>query len=337
MDDKLLFVDEFNHLLCEFAKLMKANGKSDDEIVAFFDSEKGKEVGLDLANEMIKGLTESLEQYLAEDAVSDKADLEHYKNHIESLWGVGLQWMRNLYSKCIDICQSYHAYVNASEIHSDKHHVGEALWHLHARATLVYAEVICLLENGYPDGAYMHYRTLHELWAVATFINSEPNDVAKAFLDSSNNSTNSADKHYEWAKLSVRFNNDTYKTINISQIAGIAHELLQQSSNKGVSKNHLKRVYTFPNLLIHPSVKGVLGRTSENYGNSITVGRVDTGLVVPAINSSMMYFNITQLHLAFAPCLISSIGIGILNEIIGKKLIPAFKEAEKRQKEAQSE
>lgn len=52
-----------------------------------------------------------------------------------------------------------------------------------AKGILIARECHCLLENGFSDGAWMRWRTLHEVAATGCFIKSRGNEAAKAFLD----------------------------------------------------------------------------------------------------------------------------------------------------------
>ena len=329
MSERILFLDELNEIIENFTSTMKESGKTEEEIDNFFDSEQGDNFYVTLITTMSKSLTESLEKYLEDDYKEFHSESEEYTNHLKDIWGSGFAWMHNLYLKCVDICESHSVLVNESKIASKNYHIAEALYHIHGKAMLIYAEIICLLENGYPDGAFMHYRTLHELWAVAEFINTDTDDVARAFLESAGTKSNHESSHYKWAGASNRFTDES-EPITISKIVSVAHDNLKEGKSD-ISKKHLMKLYVFPNLLIHPSAKGVLSRTSEPYQNSVTVGRVDTGISTPAINSSMMFFNITRLHLSFAPNIVSLIGLGILNEIVGEKIVPIFQKINETQ------
>lgn len=207
-----------------------------------------------------------------------------------------------------------------------------ALHALHAKALMVYAEIICLLENGFPDGAYAHFRMLYELWAVAEFINQDTDDVAKAYIESANNKSDSETDHYKWAKKSERFAGRE-SDITISNIVTEAHKAFKARINDDVSNSHLKKIYTFPNAIIHPSAKGVFGRTSEPVGNIMLIGSADTGFHAPAVNASKTMFNITHLFLSMHYNPVSVIGIRILDNIIGGKIAPIFEDIKKQQKE----
>lgn len=241
--------------------------------------------------------------------------------------------MKQYRVKCMDICDGWGWYINQSHIKSDRYNVFCALYAIHGKAMLVYDEIICLIENGFPDGAYAHFRTLYELWAVAEFLNHDLDEVSKAFIESANDDSDNEAGHYKWAKVSNRFADfvEQEKEITIFNIVTEAHKTFKQA--KDVSLTRLKKVYTFPNKIIHPSAKGVFYRTSKPVDNMPLIGRADTGLATPAINSSMYMFNITRIFLSTVQNPASAIGIHILSDIIGKRIIPLFEETEKKQNE----
>ncbi len=53
---------------------------------------------------------------------------------------------------------------------------------LHVRACHVASEIICLLENGYADGAMARWRTLHEISVVAAFLELAGHDTAERYV-----------------------------------------------------------------------------------------------------------------------------------------------------------
>ncbi len=59
----------------------------------------------------------------------------------------------------------------------------ESLSRLHARACLIFGEIVCLLKSGYADGALARWRALHEIAVVALFIAENPVNLSVRFLD----------------------------------------------------------------------------------------------------------------------------------------------------------
>ncbi|EZP74907.1 hypothetical protein BV97_04645 [Novosphingobium resinovorum] len=59
----------------------------------------------------------------------------------------------------------------------------EALVSNHARAVLTAREILCLMMNGFPDGALARWRTLHEVAIISQFISKHGTDTAEAFIE----------------------------------------------------------------------------------------------------------------------------------------------------------
>ena|GEM_PF-2950903 len=311
-------------------RTMSEKGESEEEIITFFESEKYVQTYVDIVSPMlIKGFSESLGKYVLEDDDKAKQEQNLYLEHLRGTWGMGIAWMKQYCIKCVDICDGWGWYINQSHIHSERCNVFYALHAIHGKALLVYDEIICLIENGFPDGAYTHFRTLYELWAVAEFLIHDSDEVSKAFIESVDDKSDSETAHYKWACLSERFVDFIAdgKKVTISKIVKEAHKTFTQG--KDISHTFLNRVYTFPNKILHPSAAGVFYRTSNPANNITLIGRADTGLATPAINSSMYMFNITRIFLSTATNPASAIGINILSDIITKRIIPLFEEAEK--------
>ena len=60
----------------------------------------------------------------------------------------------------------------------------KAIVSLHARAIRTFSEILCLLENGFADGAIARWRSLHELSTVAFFLCRQDEVIAERYLAS---------------------------------------------------------------------------------------------------------------------------------------------------------
>jgi Family of unknown function (DUF5677) len=64
----------------------------------------------------------------------------------------------------------------------ERNYTMDVLTRLHARSCQVSFEILTLLKNGYADGAYARWRTLHEINVVAHFIHKHGEEVAERYL-----------------------------------------------------------------------------------------------------------------------------------------------------------
>ena len=105
-----------------------------------------------------------------------------FKNNIEIRWGAALDGLRILLDLCLDEGAKYQRRLEKSTSRKSVHKRA-AILKLHVRACQVTSEIICLLENGYPNGAVARWRTLYELEVVATFLSEGGDPLAKRYLD----------------------------------------------------------------------------------------------------------------------------------------------------------
>jgi hypothetical protein len=54
---------------------------------------------------------------------------------------------------------------------------------LHAKLIQIAKEILCLLSNGFPEGAFARWRSLHELSVICHFISETGNETAVRFID----------------------------------------------------------------------------------------------------------------------------------------------------------
>src|SRR5260370_32451533 len=66
---------------------------------------------------------------------------------------------------------------------ADKPHLKTLLIRVLVRGCQVTDEIICLLENGFADGAMARWRTLHEIAVVAVVLSHHGEDIAARYVD----------------------------------------------------------------------------------------------------------------------------------------------------------
>lgn len=108
-------------------------------------------------------------------------ELQEFRERMENRWGEGLGQLRLLLTCCREIGQETTKRYQKSK--SVKHQFRRwVLPRLHSRACQVSDEIICLMENGFADGAMARWRTLHELSIVATLIANGDEDLAERYI-----------------------------------------------------------------------------------------------------------------------------------------------------------
>ena len=119
-------------------------------------------------------------------AVKDGRQVERdksaaFRNRIFRRWGGGLDQLAILLELA---CEAHSRYATepAKDAPRGKATL-EVLSQLHQRACEVSAEILCLLENGFADGALSRWRTLFELSTYATLISDAGDLLADRYLD----------------------------------------------------------------------------------------------------------------------------------------------------------
>lgn len=290
-----------------------------EEIDATVYADILSDIAANIADEYV---TETVEAVSADLQIFDKELLDSdtsNREHIHTIWGEGLACLRQYSKMSFDIFAGYRAAINKRKPIYDRLQTWEVLLHINAKAMQVFAETVCLLENGYADGAIAHGRALFELWCLAEFINATSNEVAKSYIDTLESNSSS----YNWAKKSGFFGDK--ETLGIVDIIKACHRIHKESNND-LSYTKFSKDYNFACKIIHPSASGVFGRTSYLEKNpSITlVGASDYGIYPPAIHSIQLLFNINRLFLCLIENSVSYTGLGILEKWIKEKTRPAF-------------
>lgn len=108
-------------------------------------------------------------------------ELHEFRDGMEDRWGEGLGQLRMLLTCCREIGEKTARRYQKSK--SVKYQFRRwVLLRLHARACQVSDEIICLMENGFADGAMARWRTLHEISIVAILISEGDEDLAERYI-----------------------------------------------------------------------------------------------------------------------------------------------------------
>ena len=111
---------------------------------------------------------------------AQRRELDGFHKRLQERWGEGLDKLRMLTT----IAREYGREVNrppeGADIGNTTKSV-EILIRLHARACQVAEEVVCLLSNGFADGAMARWRTLHEISAVGCLIRHHGDELAERY------------------------------------------------------------------------------------------------------------------------------------------------------------
>src|SRR5205085_1323322 len=108
-------------------------------------------------------------------------EISEFRKRLERRWGEPLDQLRMLLTVSREWFEGRHKREISQTAHKDEE-FREIIARLLARACQVTDEIICLLENGFADGAMARWRTLHEIAVVATIISQYGESIAERYL-----------------------------------------------------------------------------------------------------------------------------------------------------------
>ena len=211
--------------------------RTNDFIAKF--SEFAKSVSENITLEMHAALKKQFKTEFQQ----QRRDLADFRKRLERRWGAGLNDMRML----VTIAREF-----GSEIHRDLRANGggerpqsfEVLIRLHARACQVFEEVVCLLSNGFADGAMARWRTLHEIAAVTSLIVEGGDQLAERY--DAHRIVESHKAAHQYRRYSKRLGHAPISDKEIQQIDKIYNEVLDRygpsfGTQQGWASEHLKK------------------------------------------------------------------------------------------------
>ena len=116
-----------------------------------------------------------------ENSLQEK-DLTGFRKRMGLRWGAPLGRLRMLLTMIREWCNE----LSVRESHRRKRknkQTRKLLIRFLVRACQVTDEILCLLENGFADGAMARWRTLHEIAVVAAVVLQHGNEITKGYID----------------------------------------------------------------------------------------------------------------------------------------------------------
>jgi len=108
-------------------------------------------------------------------------EIADFQEGLEQRWGRGLMLLRMLLTSCRELGQE--TFTRHAKSKSPRYKFRRwVMLRLHTRACQVMDEIICLLENGFADGAMARWRTLYELSVVAILIAEGDEVLAERYM-----------------------------------------------------------------------------------------------------------------------------------------------------------
>jgi hypothetical protein len=147
-----------------------------------FQNEQLPKILPEIAERLSKSVLRDLKSRWPGEYVQQEADLAGFRQRLEERWGKPLGQLRMLLTMSREWCECSHKR-NESLKRGKKKQLRAILIRLLVRGCQVTDEIICLLENGFADGAMARWRTLHEIAVVAAVISQHGEDIAERYID----------------------------------------------------------------------------------------------------------------------------------------------------------
>ena len=134
-----------------------------------------------LASSTSQRLGKRLKSDWANEHILQQNEIIAFRNHLENRWGIPLSKLRMMLTIAREWCQELNSESENSK-EDNKLKLHDILIRLQARACQVADEIICLLENGFADGAMARWRTLHEIGIVAAVISKHGDGMVERYV-----------------------------------------------------------------------------------------------------------------------------------------------------------
>jgi hypothetical protein len=278
------------------------------KIILYFREEGIQKLIPDTARQISKIVFKNLKSRWPTEEAAQNVDLIAFRQRLEARWSEPLSRFRMLTTMVREWAEEVFRREQKKRSHENKQ-LREILNRMLARACQVTDEIVCLLENGFADGAMARWRTLHEIAVVATIIADHGESIAERYLahqaiesyramkkfenccvqlgykpltakqtrkitDAYRNAItrygNSFDSDYGWAALHLKNPRPTF--VHLEAEAGRAH---------------MRSHYQMGNENVHAGVKSMFIRLGLlGHDTSLLSGRSNGGLMEPGQNAA---------------------------------------------------
>jgi len=247
------------------------------------------------------------------DEIINKAVAEHEQNMFEQVmhqnnlhhenvarlsqrWWKGFVALEAMYLMTIEFAQMFNEkHGKKTEKGVSYSHKHFALLNIHGRACQVYAEMLCLMKNGFTDGAFALWRTLFELSVYAVFIYENDDETALAYIEHSK--VDEREKEYEetWAKSAPCFKNEKRK-VTFKKIFWACKFSAEQ-------KESWDKQYTLACKIVHASPQGSFKRLSNSgmEDGVLRIGGSNWGLHLPAEHMANSFYQTSAAFFGIYP------------------------------------
>lgn len=278
----------------------------------------------------------SMKRRWPKESRAQKRDMDRFRKNLNARWGLGLERLKMLCTISRELGSGINGALRPQG-GGERPQTFDLLIRLHARACQITEEIICLLSNGFADGAMARWRTVHEIAAVACLLDEYGEDLAERYRMHEVVEARKAARQYKRfeAQLSVvPMDDETIEEIEGDYKAAIAKFGAAFSNNYGwaaVALNkenptiadiqaaakihHLSPYYRLASHNVHANPKGVMHKLGLMGGSTVLLaGPSNAGLADPTHSTAISLMVISVILIKLQPTLDNAVTGRVMEE-----------------------
>lgn len=223
----------------------------------------------------------------------------------------------------------------------------EAISHLHGRGFLLAREILCLMMNGFPDGALGRWRTLHEIAVIATFLQKHDQVISEGYLLNRDVQAYKAAKQYQ--EYEVAANLTPFGEKEFLEIKAIRDAIIAEHPHldgewgwakpvinkervtffdieKDTGLDHWRPCYKWATQDTHGNHRptdAMLALCEKNYEGLSFPAESNSGMTDPAHMMALSLILVTNAHVQLEPNIDRLVGLGAMR-LLGDEIGETF-------------
>lgn len=188
---------EFHDSVIEsYISSLKKQGFSDDTIPDKIQCEEFHRWYFDTIQNLSAQKTNYYTSSSSEIARSEEQKINEFLEHNYIVWKNAFEHSLTMYSIAVNAAKQHSKYVASllPEFRDQSKFTFLALQRIQGRSCQEFLEILCLLQNGFADGAFARWRSMYELCCIGHFIAQQGEQIAKQYIEQSR----TTDQHYTW-------------------------------------------------------------------------------------------------------------------------------------------
>jgi hypothetical protein len=169
-----------------------------------FQKENLPELLRSMSEDAAKRTLRSLKTRWPDEQNMQESDLAGFHERMQNRWEKPLGQLRMLLTMVREWCGEVHVR-EEGRTKAAGHKTRKLLIRMLVRACQVADEVLCLLENGFADGAMARWRTLHEIAVVAAVISQHGDEITERYIEHQYVESKRAMEKYNASSLDLGF------------------------------------------------------------------------------------------------------------------------------------